>query len=140
MLLTKCFLKLKTETKTLSKLRQQNKTIIIKPPLGVLDNFLYFFFLNLKSIFLYILNTNQFLLPPLFRSPPLSHLTAAPYTLFHLHSERGRPSMDLRKAWHIKMRRDQAPPLTLSQDHVIQQGEQVIKSQLRTREGSFYHS
>lgn len=56
--------------------------------------------------------------------------------LFHLHSERDRTPMGLHTAWNIKVRKDQVPPLVSRQGKVIQQDDQVTKSQLSIRERS----
>lgn len=55
---------------------------------------------------------------------------------FALCSERGRPTMMLSKAWHIKLRQEQAPPSASRLGEVIHHREQVPKSQLNTRDRS----
>lgn len=61
--------------------------------------FLIFFYLN--NAFPLILHNNQFPLPPLLLSPPLSNLSPSTSTPSPFPFRKGSPPMGLQKAWYF---------------------------------------
>lgn len=80
---------------------------IVTTSLKVLKIFYFFFY----HFFLNFTNQPQFPLPPLLQLPHPTSLLPIPYPLFFcLHSEGARPPMGINRAWHNKLRQNQAPP------------------------------